>query len=90
MIIDAEIMSQPVTGKYKEELSLWRNKMHNILEEISDSKLKETIKGIIITHENMDEAFERYKHGFLDTFNHCLSEAEADNLLKSFIFKEKP
>lgn len=58
--------------------------MLNILEKIDDSELKEKIKGIIITHENIEEAYEKYSYGILDTFDHCLTEEETDRLLNSF------
>jgi hypothetical protein len=58
--------------------------LNKILEEFSDTELKEKVKEFIITHENVEEAYEKYNYGFLDTFDHCLSEEEAGNLLSSF------
>lgn len=56
-----------------------------LLEGIDDIKLKNILKGNIITHENIDEAFDMYTHGFLDNFDHCLNEKETKYLLSSFL-----
>jgi hypothetical protein len=58
--------------------------MFDILEGINESELNEKIKGFIITHENIDTAYEKYIYGILDTFDHCLNEEEADRFLTSF------
>lgn len=58
--------------------------MFSILEEANESELVMRMKEVIITHENVEEAFDKYRYGLLDTFDHCLSYEEADEILHSF------
>jgi hypothetical protein len=58
--------------------------LSEILEPINDDKIKEKMNEFLITHEKIEEAYEEYSYAILDTFDHCLNEEEAGNLLSSF------
>lgn len=42
------------------------------------------IRKIPINHEKIEDCFEKYTHGILDVYDHCLTFEEADELPCSF------
>ncbi|SKA79267.1 hypothetical protein SAMN05443428_10326 [Caloramator quimbayensis] len=43
-----------------------------------------SIKKLSINHEEIEDCFKKYTHGFLDVYDHCLTPEEADKLINSF------
>lgn len=58
--------------------------MDKILKEIDKKNFLKKVNGFIVNHENIEENYDKYNHGVLDIFDHCLNENEAEELLFSF------